>query len=296
MRYLRYQKFIETVKEHMKQVLQKPVHVYPVPKNNGAIYDGLIIFDPLVNLSPTIYLNPYYHRYLTGTSLDEIYEDILKVYHDNLPEDDFDISEFNDYEKAKKRIVMRLVHAEKNKRLLKHVPHILIYDLAIIFLCNVSDFMGACATILIFNEHSKMWDVDTDALYEAAKTNSIQQFPPRLDNLHDVFEHITEESLDFLEDMNIYILTNQLKVYGATCMVYPNLLDEIANLYEDDLIIIPSSVHEVLLLPKENLPQGYTLEYLNTMIQTVNETELTDMEVLSDHVYLYHRDSKEVTY
>lgn len=296
MKYMRYQKFIETVKEHIKQVLQKDVYVHPVLKNNGAIYDGLVILDPVFNISPTIYLNPYFHRYLDGVSMEDIYEDILKVYEENLPNEDFDISMFRDYDKAKERIVMKLVNAEKNKHLLKSVPHILIYDLAIVFVCNVSDVMNEYAAILIYNQHLRLWEVNAEDLYEAAKVNSPKLLPPRLDSLHDVFQYITDESLPFLEELGINILTNHKKVYGATCMVYPGLLEEIANIFEDDVIIIPSSIHDLLLFPKNNLPFGYTLNDIDTMIQDVNETELIDAEVLSDHVYWYHRDTKEITY
>ena len=296
MRYMRYQKFIETVKEHIKQVLQKKVYVYPVLKNNGTVYDGLVILDPMSNISPTIYLNPYYHRYLDGVPMEDIYDDIQKVYEKNLPVEDFDISIFEDYAKAQDRIVMKLINAKKNAKLLQQVPHILIYDLAIVFLFTVCDFTHAYSTILIHNSHLKLWNVKVDDMYETAKTNSIRILPPRLDNLHDVFEEITDESLDFLEELNINILTNPLKIFGATCMIYPDLLEDIATIYEDDMIIIPSSVHEVLIFPKNNLPDGYTLEDINTMIETVNTTELSDMEVLSDHVYYYHRNTNEITY
>ena len=296
MKYMRYQKFIETVKEHIKQVLQKEVYVHPVLKNNGSTYDGLVILDPIFNISPTIYLNPYYHRYLDGVSMDDIYEDILDVYKNNLPKKDFDISMFRDYSKAQKRIVMKLINAEKNKVLLQSVPHILIYDLAIVFVCNVSDVLNEYAAILIHNEHLSLWNVNEEVLYEEAKLNSPKLLPPRIDNLHDVFMHITDESLPFLEELGINILTNYKKVYGATCMVYPNLLEEIAEIFEDDIIIIPSSIHDLLIFPKNNLPSGYTLEDIDVMIQEVNETELMDAEVLSDHVYWYHRDTKEITY
>ena len=113
MRYMKYQEFTETVKEHIQQELQKPVQLFPVLKNNGAIYDGLVILDPILNISPTIYLNPYYHRYLDGVSMEDIYEDILNTYHENLPDEDFDVSVFRDYDKAKERIVMKLVNAKK---------------------------------------------------------------------------------------------------------------------------------------------------------------------------------------
>ena len=296
MRYMRYQKFIETVKEHIQQELQKPVHLFPVLKNNGSIYDGLVILDPILNISPTIYLNPYYHRYLDGVSMEDIYEDILNTYHENLPDEDFDVSVFRDYDKARERIVMKLINAKKNEQLLKKVPHILIYDLAIVFLCSVSDFMNEYATILIHNQHIKMWNISLEDLYEVAKDNSPRILAPRLDNLHDVFAYITDESLPFLEALNMHILTNYLKIHGATCMVYPGLLEEIAEVFEDDLIIIPSSIHETLVFPKENLPDEYSIEHLNDMIQEVNETQLTDDEILSDHIYWYHRNTKEISY
>ena len=296
MKYMRYQKFIETVKEHIKQELHKSVYICPVLKNNGAVYDGLIISDPLFNISPTIYLNPYYHRYLDGVSLEDIYEDILQTYRENLPCEDFDISIFQDYEKARERVVMKLVNAEKNKRLLELVPHILIYDLAIVFLCSVSDFMHEHATILIYNKHMELWNVNADDLYAVAKINSPKLLPPRLDNLHDVFEHITNESLPFLEEMCICILTNHLKIHGATSMVYPGLLKEIADIYEDDVVILPSSIHELIVFPKGKLPEDYTFEYLNEMIQDINETQLADAETLSNHVYCYHRETNEITY
>lgn len=296
MRYMRYQKFIENVKEHMQKELQQKVHVYPILKNNGTIYDGLVIIDPILNISPTIYLNPYYHRYLDGVSMEDIYEDILETYRENCPQEDFDISIFTDYEKAQKSIVMKLVNAEKNKELLETVPHILYLDLAIIFLCSVSDFMNEYATILIHNHHMAHWEVSTEDLYERAKVNTPQILPPRLDNLHDVFEYITHETLPFLEELNISILTNKIKVHGATCMVYPDLLEEIAEIYEDNLIIIPSSIHEVLVIPEANVKKEHSLQDFNPMIQEVNETQLTDGETLSDHAYLYHRDTKEITY
>lgn len=296
MKYMRYQKFIENVKEHVQKELQQKVQVYPILKNNGTIYDGLVIIDPILNISPTIYLNPYYHRYLDGVSMEDIYEDILKTYRENRPLEDFDISLFTDYKKAQKHIVMKLVNAEKNIELLETVPHILYLDFAIIFLCSVSNFMHEYATILIHNQHMEHWGVNSEDLYERAKSNTPQILPPRLDNLHDVFEYITHESLPFLEELNCSILTNKIKVHGATCILYPDLLDEIATIYDDNLVIIPSSIHEVLVIPEENMGKEHTLRDFNNMIQEVNDTQLTDDEMLSNHAYLYHRDTKEITY
>ncbi len=296
MQHMRYQEFIENVKEHIKQELQLQVHVYPVLKNNDTVYDGLVILDPLLNISPTIYLNPYFGRYLEGVPLEDIYDDIIKTYHKYLPQEDFDISFFCDYEKAQEHIIMKLVNAKRNKELLQQVPHILVYDLALLFLCSVGNFTNEFSTILIHNHHLEHWNVTVEDLYEMAQINTPKLLAPRLDNLHDVFEHITNEDLPFLDELSCSILTNHLKIYGATVIVYPELLREIAEIYEDDLIIIPSSIHETLVIPNKNMPPEHSIEHINTMIQDVNETHLLDTEILSDHVYYYNREHMEITY
>ena len=74
---MKYQDFIENIKEYVSGQLNngQKVVLQSVVKNNGLVYDGLFIVDPILNVSPTIYLNPYYHRYLSGVSLEDIYED-----------------------------------------------------------------------------------------------------------------------------------------------------------------------------------------------------------------------------
>lgn len=296
MAHMRYQEFIENVKKHIRQELHLQVHVYPVLKNNDTVYDGLVILDPLLNISPTIYLNPYFQRYLDGVALEEIYEDIIKTYHKYQPQEDFDISFFCDYEKAQDHIIMKLVNAKRNEALLKRVPHILVYDLALVFMCSVGDFMNEFSTILIHNHHLKNWEASVEDLYEKAQINTPKLLSPRLDNLHDVFEQITDEDLSFLNELNCHILTNHLKIHGATVLMYPDLLREVAEVFEDDLIIVPSSIHETLIIPSRNTPPDYSAELMNAMIQEVNEKHLLDTEILSDHVYYYHRDTMNITY
>ena len=87
----------------------------------------------------------------------------------------------------------------------------------------------------------------------------------------------------------MYILTNKLKIHGATCIAYPRLLKRIADYLEDDLVIIPSSIHEVLIIPASITQEGYSLEDLQFMITETNDTILTDDEVLSNHAYIYER-------
>ena len=106
---MNYQEFIEDVVSHISESIsnEKKVVVQQVTKNNGMKYDGLVILDPILNISPTIYLNPYYHRYLEGVSLEDIYSDVLTIYETYMPKEDFDISQFVDFEKAKSKIIFK---------------------------------------------------------------------------------------------------------------------------------------------------------------------------------------------
>lgn len=97
----------------------------------------------------------------------------------------------------------------------------------------------------------------------------------------------------FVNDSSMYLLTNQTKLYGATCLLYKDILKEFTDKLDANLFIIPSSVHEVILVP---VSDALSNEYLTDLIREVNATELSLDEALSDHVYLYTREDDAITY
>ncbi len=295
---MKYKNFIKNVKTYMESQFQEgqKVLIQPVLKNNGTVYDGLIIIDPILNISPTIYLNPYYHRFLDGVSMEDIYSDILSTYQENLPKEDFDISLFKDFDKAKERILVKLVNQERNSELLEEVPHIIFHDLAIIFVCAICDFLDEYATILIHNQHLEMWGISLDELYEIGMENTPKLLPYSFDSMENVLKHLSDGTLPFVTDIAMSVLTNQLKIHGATSIIYPGLLKRLANDLDDDIIIIPSSIHEVLIIPYQSTISKYSLLNFRDMIVQVNEEQLPDEEVLSDHAYLYLKDSEKLIY
>lgn len=291
---MKFQEFITAVREEVAKRTGKDVVVHSVVKNNDSKYQSLVVIEPVLNVSATIYIDPYFHRYIDGESMEEIIEDIMKTYYENAPTKDFDISLIKDFNKAKSRIIMKVVNTKANKKLLQQVPNISFYDLSIVFLVDASQSIQSYATILIYNQHLKLWDITVEELYELAKENTPRQLQPRLDDLHDVFKGITGEEMPFLKDLRIQILTNHLHVHGATCIAYPELLKELYDIFEDNVIIIPSSVHEVLVFPESSMPEGYELEYLNDMVNCVNQTELANYEILSEHAYRFNGKDLEI--
>ena len=84
----------------------------------------------------------------------------------------------------------------------------------------------------------------------------------------------------------MYVCTNTAKLNGAGVILYQELLQEFADRIGSDFYILPSSIHETLLIPANG---DMDLEYLRDMVRTVNRTEVAEDEVLSDSVYRYNR-------
>ena len=313
--FMTYQKFEETIVDSINDRLPKghSLTLKPVNKNNGVVLHGLVINNGHCNISPTIYLDYYYDEYKKGQSVDFLASQIISQYQRFALEDDFDISFFTDYEKCKKNISYKLINYEKNKELLKDVPHIVYLDLAIVFYCLISNIDSRLkainesdtSSILIRNSHMEHWGVTVNDLFEVASVNTPKLLKSEIRNLADIVKELMEESAlspqleedeNLLEDSRqypMYVLTNKIKLFGACCILYKNLLGEFANKLESDLYIIPSSIHEVLLVPKTIECDS---EYLTDLIRQVNSTELDTQEVLSDHVYYYSRVDDAITY
>lgn len=297
---MNYQDFTQHILTELQAEFDSNVTItiQDIIKNNDTHLDGLTILSPEHNLSPTIYLNHYFHQYEKGRSLADIKQDILSVYRENCPSERIDISFFTDYDKIKSRIIFKLINYERNKELLQTVPHYRFLDLAIVFSCLIESAPAGTATILIHEHHLSFWNITRDDLYALALLNTPKLLQYDLRNMTDVLKELfcDEGTLPFNEDSSelcpMYVLSNQQKLYGAVCILYQNLLCDFANRLECDLYILPSSVHEVLIIPAYD---HASYQELTDMVQDVNASQLSREEVLSDHVYYYSRETCQIT-
>lgn len=102
---------------------------------------------------------------------------------------------------------------------------------------------------------------------------------------------VREEIEDLkVEDLNMYVMSNTMKFNGATCITYPNAIRDFAMEHNCDVYIIPSSIHELILIPDIRC----SVETLNDLIKDVNRKQLDPVEVLSDHAYVYRLDTGEI--
>ena len=283
------------------------VRINEVTKNNGVVLSGITMLQDDNNISPTIYLNQYYEAYENGDiTMRCIVDDVLDTYERNKVNQSVDMRFFMDYERIKDRIIFKLIHAEKNKELLKDIPHIRYLDFAIVFQCLISDEMFGNATIMIHNAHLKIWEITKDELYEKAIKNTPELQKYDIKTMRDVLcEMMLLEEMEGKEIINrdeyfeelrdaapMYVLSNRTRVQGASCILYPNILKDFAAAVKSDFYILPSSVHEVILLPVQGDDDE---EGLKRMVCEVNETQVEREEVLSDSVYYYSREREKLS-
>ncbi len=319
-----FQEFTHTVLDYVAEQFgdDYSVTLQKIQKNNGIQYEGLMILHPGNNMSPLIYLNPYYHRYLNGMSVADICGDVCRIYRSNMPACSPDVSFFFDYGKVRPHLIPKLINYERNRKLLEHTPHKRILDLAVVFLCLMDDSFtepDGCrdaasgkkgseydtyASVLVNDRHTDYWHVTTQELYDAALQNGPKLMPSRLNSMQELLaefsrkyhsEHFTDGvNLKEEEDALMYVLTNCRRINGASAMLYEGELARVAARFHKNLVVLPSSVHEVILVPvEEETPQG--LDYFCDMVREVNETQVADDEILSDRAYFYERQSGKLS-
>lgn len=321
-----YDEFICCVRDGMAEILGNNVNVkiHKVLKNNDIELDALTVMNQSSNVSPTIYLNSYYEELQNGMEIGEIINEIYQLYEEHSHKLHFDVDIFKDFEKIRGRIAYKLINTKSNMKLLADIPSVPFLDLSIVFYCLLdNDYLGS-ATALIHNIHKDMWNISTEELYEIAKQNTPKILQYEIKNMNELIREILvddlqktiyerddrydencnmpgpEEVADGLlkdisnarEQISMYVLTNKQRTNGAACMLYENVMEEFAWSVGEDLFVLPSSVHEVILVPAV---RGINEEELTQMVREVNHEELDEIDILSDHVYFYSKVRNEIT-
>ncbi len=295
--------FIETIRNELKSELGNDysVEVEPILKNNSVMYHGLSIRKENGNLAPAIYLEPYYDIYSnrgTKEARKDIINRIIRLYNEpeNLPPCINEVEKLAEYEHARDRIMFKLINTQKNKTLLEQIPNIPYLDLSIVFYLHLDENTNGRYTAMIHNSHKEIWGVSDETLYRQAMENMQKTFPACIKNLLQVigeFVQISEITSEMENAPQIYILSNQAGMNGAGAILYENVLQEFSERNHCDLIILPSSIHETLLLLADEDTDYQELE-LQEMVKYINLTEVSAEDRLSDHVYRYNRSIKKL--
>lgn len=292
-----YRTFAGAVEQQMNQRMTGGVRaeLYTAEKNNGIERTGVMIETPGINISPTIYLEEYYQKYKNGTKMEKIVDEILLFYENIRQEKSWDCEKILNYEGVRSRIVFKLINTAKNRHFLSTVPHIPFMDLSAVFYVLIEATDEGTAVMTVNRRHMEQWKVETDTLWADSVRNSRRLLPAEFFTMNYALKEMLGASGENGETENLlagnttsrdgmYILSNKSRSYGAACIAYPHILEMIGGILRSDYYILPSSVHEVVIVP---CCEKINAAELDPMIREINITQVDDEEVLSDHAYLY---------
>lgn len=294
-----YQDFLNAVQLHLADSFYGDgiVTIQQVLRNNNLKADAVFVRYKDRIISPVIYLNEYFKEYRKGKTVEEITKEVLEILHGVEGKFDWDLDVFFEFDRGRDHVVYRLINYERNTELLQTVPYRRFMNLAIIYCLIIRDSSGeGIGSILISQEHCRIWKTGEEELYRLAVVNTPKLLPARFTGMSHLMELLLKKDYEgevpltsILKqepewNSRMYLLTNTVHYFGASAILYPELLQEIFEKIKTDFYVIPCSVHELLIIPGQQI----CLEtQLQEMIREVNTVLVEDKEYLSDSLYFY---------
>ena len=300
-----YEIFKEVVKEGFLSYMPKSyqdmeVRVVPVAKVNRKL-DGLSLLPDKGErvISPTIYINDMYEKYLKTGDLQETLRESAEALDEVFREaaiPPLDLST------AKDNIIFQLVNTMQNEDMLKNLPHRDFQDLSIIYRWVVGVEQQGLSSVVINNHVAESLGMGEEQLFKAAAENTRRILPPAVKSMDEVIKEMfvadgmPPEVADMMigeipPERGMWIISNERGTNGAASMLYENELHKLSVQLGTDLFIMPSSIHEVIAVPADDLEP----EELAQMVSEINMGQVALGERLSNQVYYYDKELRKLS-
>lgn len=241
-----------------------------VKKNNGMVLIGITIKDPESNIAPVVYIDNMFER---GLSIAEAVNEIREAIQRNLLPN-FDPSTLTDLNNAKQYLELRLYNADNEYEVSKSASEYGFDDLIIIPV--LTGFMSN-ASVKVGEDLIKTWGITEEKVFVMAKENmNVDDY--EIIDMNEMLKMLGAPTPE--DNMNMYVLSNKDRMFGAIGVIV--LRDKLKEMFPDGYIVIPSSVHEVIVIP--NIGND---DEIRQIINEVNATEVAPDEVLGNKPYIF---------
>jgi hypothetical protein len=291
-------RFVEDLKDKLyEKGIEADVTVNTVNKLNDS-YEAATIKPVDDKIGVNISINKCFEAYEDGTDYNTTVDKTAQIVADSLEnKPDVDLDTLTDYDKMKDKLVMEVVSAETNKDLLETVPHKDIEDMAVVYRFVLNSDVEGRASILATNQMIENFGITADQLHADALENAPRIKPAEIKGMGEVLaEMMGIEQAEMMglypvrpEDEQIFVASVPDKVHGAGVLAYQDFMDQAAERAGGDFYILPSSIHEILIVP-DNGKMG--LPELENMVKEVNATQVSPQDKLTDNVYHYDSQAK----
>ena len=299
-----YQEFTKRVEEEIlsfmpEKYAESEVKIERVTKNNGVEKCGLTIRYDDKRCVPVLYLEEFYDEFReveNDGNFIRIMGSIASAYEFSEAQGDKFVSprDIIDFEKIKDKIVPRVVNYENNPELLSDRPYKRFLDLAITYIIEVESNTDGMYCTAVINEMLDHYGVDLDTIHELAISNMKRINPPLIMPIHEYIGigDCDDDDTPVLEPLP-YIISNTGRINGCSQILNTDALDNAVEKIGSDILIIPASTREMILLPVECIEQ---YDMLKQYLEDVNNMDGMVEEILSYNIYSYDSTSKQVDF
>ena len=299
---MNYEEFEENLANDVKEQMESrsgsgvAVETRTVEKMNET-YDALTVKPEDSIIGVNLNVTNLYKEYEDGKDYDSIVNGAAEVAENALSnKPDFNLDVIKDYDQMKDKLAIEVVSAERNKDLLETVPHKNIEDMAVVYRFVLGDSQAGVGTILVNNQMLDNYGITAQQLHEDAIKNAPEIRPLVIEGMAEVLaKQMGVEDLEMLglnippEQEQMFVASVEGNVHGAGVLAYQNFMDQAADRVGGSFFILPSSIHEVLIIPDNGKFDTASLE---NMVKEVNATTVDPSDQLTDSVYHYDADAK----
>lgn len=293
-----YDAFLEQMKKDLEAAFASElpekysavkIDVKDVTKIQGESYRGISFQNGDSPVQGNLNMQNAFRLYEHGRP----YTDILKETQqaimrqmDQMPQ--FNLGAMMDYQAMKSTLMTELIPQNGNEDTLANIPHEKIEDLALIYRMDLGDRGGGKMTTIVTNQMMGEFGVTQERLHQDAIENAAVLHPASLRSMQEVMASMMgmEPEPPMPGEPVMLVATTQEAFMGASVIQYPGFMDMAAEKIGGDFFVLPSSIHEVLLIPDDGNADFHELA---AMVQSINETQVAPADRLSDNVYHYDK-------
>lgn len=302
-------KDLKDLMEEMRNMVQKAfgddfyVSLETVKKNNGLTKNAVNIRQSDEPIASVIYIDQVLGLIKDGsTGLQDAVNEIVEMYEKQSTEITMNgaagIMESLKKENILKKVVYRLINREKNREKLAYVPHRDFLDLAVVYCMEENKAGGLQYSVMLDDALCYSLGISLAELEEASEQNT-QARGFTVQTMDDIIRQSVSEdmratpsetlgvSMRVPARPDMWVFTSISKAYGAPILLYQKYFEDVAVGLNDDLYIMPSSIHELICIPAAGVNPGD----LRTIVREINSTQVAVEDVLSNNVYLYRKET-----
>lgn len=292
-----YKKFMEQVKEQILSYLPEEyananISLQEKRRNIDQKSYALRIERPEDRIVPSIQMEGLYQMHQNGWEMNKILDTVAQMYLDSAQKQSFRVS---NYDSIKDNLYVAVLNKANNQEYLKDIVHKDIPGTDITAVLRVlcaRDQENGIASFMVNKSMLEMWGIAGKDIYDLALENTKRLFPPKMVRLEDMIYGGNALQSKVLQPCDQYALTNDAVTHGAAVMLYQNVLQQIGEATKSSFIILPSSIHELILMKDTG---EWSIEELQRMVIEINRTRVRPDQVLSDEIYSYDYREQKLT-